>query len=177
MILFIIVLLKTKVLSFHMRAVYTGIKKPEFFSHSGFSLEVARQLQCTPKHWKKPELKNPPLKCGFMKLHRFFTGFLPIDVNARSPLASIIRVFGHVGRDLPRNHPRPATYCGNCALRIRSKVERSSACALLIKKPVWDSGFLAVYKTVQQKTQFFLDFGFCQCKWAYYAHYIFTRIT
>ena len=26
------------------RAVYTGIQKPEFFSHSGFSLEVARQL-------------------------------------------------------------------------------------------------------------------------------------
>ena len=26
------------------RAVYTGIKKPEFFSHSGFLLEVARQL-------------------------------------------------------------------------------------------------------------------------------------
>ena len=27
-----------------IRAVYTGIKKPKFFSHSGFSLEVTRQL-------------------------------------------------------------------------------------------------------------------------------------
>ena len=34
-------------------AVYTGIKKPESFSHSGFSLKVARQLPLnTPK---KPE--------------------------------------------------------------------------------------------------------------------------
>ena len=28
----------------NMRAIYTGIKKPEFFWHSGFLLEVARQL-------------------------------------------------------------------------------------------------------------------------------------
>ena len=41
------------------RAVYTGIKKPEFFSHSGFSLEVARQLPLNTA--KKPESKNPPL--------------------------------------------------------------------------------------------------------------------
>ena len=33
-----------------MSAVYTGIKKPESFSHSGFSLKVARQLPLnTPK--------------------------------------------------------------------------------------------------------------------------------
>ena len=32
-------------------AVYTGIKKPESFSHSGFSLKVARQLPLnTPKN-------------------------------------------------------------------------------------------------------------------------------
>ena len=29
---------------YYTRAVYTGIKNREFFSHSGFSLEVARQL-------------------------------------------------------------------------------------------------------------------------------------
>ena len=35
----------------YISAVYTGIKKPESFSHSGFSLKVARQLPLnTPKN-------------------------------------------------------------------------------------------------------------------------------
>ena len=37
------------------------------------------------------------------------------NVNARSPLASIIQVFGHVGRDLPETHMQPATYCALCS--------------------------------------------------------------
>ena len=41
-------------------AVYTGIKKPESFSHSGFSLKVARQLPLnTPKNPnRKPHLRS-----------------------------------------------------------------------------------------------------------------------
>ena len=55
----------------HISAVYTGIKKPESFSHSGFSLKVARQLPLnTPK--------NPPPQRDFLKLHQNFTGFLPM---------------------------------------------------------------------------------------------------
>ena len=35
----------------NISAVYTGIKKPESFSHSGFLLKVARQLPLnTPKN-------------------------------------------------------------------------------------------------------------------------------
>ena len=67
---------------------------------------------------------------------------------------------------------------------VRSKVERSRACAPLTKKPVWDSGFFAhalfVPKTPNitgfsgsvngtTKNPSFLDFGFCQCKWAFCA--------
>ena len=104
--------------------------------------------------------------------HWFFA-----NVNACSPLTGIIRVFGHVpGRDLLRNHPRPATYY------VRSKVERSRACAPLTKKTVWDSGFFAHALFLPKKRKVmgfsgsvngttknpgFLDFGFCQCKWAY----------
>ena len=65
---------------------------------------------------------------------------------------------------------------------VRSKVERSRACAPLTKTQVWDSGFFAhalfVPKTPNAmgfsgsvngttKNPGFLDFGFCQCKWAY----------
>ena len=57
-------------------AVYTGIKKPESFSHSGFSLKVARQLPLNTK--KKNESKNPPPQRDFLKLRRNFTGFLPM---------------------------------------------------------------------------------------------------
>ena len=81
------------------------------------------------------------------------------------------------------------TFCGvtrgprRTAHYVRSKVERSRACAPLTKKPVWDSGFFAhalfLPKNIKimgfsgsvngtTKNQGFLDFGFCQCKWAYY---------
>ena len=73
-----------------------------------------------------------------------------------------------------------------CTTRVRSKVERSRACAPLTKTPVWDSGFFA-YALFMPKTPNvmgfsgsvngttknpgFLDFGFCQCKWAYWLYY------
>ena len=67
--------------------------------------------------------------------------------------------------------------------RVRSMVERGRACAPLTKTQVWDSGFFAhalfVPKTLNfmgfsgsvngtTKNPGFLDFGFCQCKWAYF---------
>ena len=69
--------------------------------------------------------------------------------------------------------------------RVRSKVERSRSCAPLTKTQKWDSGFFAhalfVPKTPNvmgfsgsvngtTKNPGFLDFGFCQCKWAYVWH-------
>ena len=106
-------------------AVYTGIKKPELFSHSGFSLKVARQLPLnTPK--------NPNRKTH---LHSV------IFWNS----AEISLVFCQCKRSLQsrrfqRNHPTAARDVMRTT-RVRSKVERSSACAPLTKTQVWDSGF------------------------------------
>ena len=162
---------------YFISAVYTGIKKPESFSHSGFSLKVARQLPLNTK--KKTNRKTTSAAWFFEtppKFHWFFA-----NVNARSNLAGIIRVFGHVVRDLQRNHPTAARDVMRTT-RVRSKVERSHACAPLTKTQVWDSGFFAhalfVPKTPNvmgfsgsvngtTKNPGFLDFGFCQCKWAY----------
>ena len=116
--------------------------------------------------------------------HCFFA-----NVNACSPLASIIRVFGHVGRDLPETHTQPAMYCALCSTTVEGS-EKSGACAPRTKKPVWDSGlfahalflpktrklwgFLAVCKTVQQKTQVFYILVFAKCKWAYSYFFLFS---
>ena len=155
------------------RAVYTGIKNPEFFSHSGFSLEVARQLPLnTAKTWIEKStsevwfFETPPV------FHCFFA-----NVNARSPLTGIIQVFGHVGRDLLRNHPRPATYCalrtvkGREKSRMRTTYQKNSmrfrffrACPFLAKKTK-SYGFSGSVNGTT-KNPGFLDFGFCQCKWA-----------
>ena len=157
-------------------AIYTCIKKPESFSHSGFSLKVARQL---PLNTKKKRIEKPTSAVRFFetppKFHWFFA-----NVNARSNLAGIIQVFGHVVRDLQRNHPTAARDVMRTT-RVRSKVEKSRS-APLTKTQVWDSGFFAhalfVPKTPNAmgfsgsvngttKNPGFLDFGFCQCKWAY----------
>ena len=84
-------------------------------------------------------------------------------------------------RDFQRNHPTAARDVMRTT-RVWSKVERSRACAPLTKTQVWDSGFFAhalfVPKTPNvmgfsgsvngtTKNPGFLDFGFCQCKWAY----------
>ena len=109
--------------------------------------------------------------------HWFFA-----NVNACSPLTGIIWVFGHVGRDLLRNHPRPATYCALRTVKGRQK----SRMRTTYQKTVWDSGFFAHALFLPQnrkvlgfsgsvngttKNPGFLDFGFCQCKWALILHF------
>ena len=139
---------------FDYRAVYTGIKKPEFFSHSGFSLEVARQLPlntATKKRIEKPTseewfFETPPV------FHWFFA-----NVNARSPLTCIIRVFGHMGRDLLRNHLRPATYCAlHCMVTGREKLPM---CTTYKKKTVWDSGVFRACAFLAKKKKSYGFFG------------------
>ena len=99
----------------YYRAVYTGIKKPEFFSHSSFFVEVARQLALY-KHCKKPTSEE-----WFFETPPFFHCFFA-NVNARSRLAGIIQVFGHMGRDHPTaDHPRPAMYCALRTVKGREK--------------------------------------------------------
>ena len=87
------------------RAVYTCIKKPESFVHSGFSWEVARQL---PLNTAKNLNRKTHLRSGIFETPPVFQVFFA-NVNACSNLAGIyIRVFGHVVRDLLQNHPTAA---------------------------------------------------------------------
>ena len=92
-----------------------------------------------PYTLQKTRIEKPTSAAWFFetppKFHWFFA-----NVNARSNLAGIIRVFGHVVRDLQRNHPTAARDVMRTT-RVRSKVERSRACAPLTKTQVWDSGF------------------------------------
>ena len=50
------------------RGIYTGIGKLTFFSHSGFSLEVASQQPLNSA--QNLNKKNPSPKCVFMPLHQ-----------------------------------------------------------------------------------------------------------
>ena len=73
----------------HYSAVYTGIKKPESFSHSGFSLKVARQLPLnTPKNpnrkthlrsvifWNSAEISLVFCQCKrSLQSRRYYSGF------------------------------------------------------------------------------------------------------
>ena len=65
-------------------AVYTGIKKPKSFSHSGFSLKVARQLPLnTPKthlrsviFWNSAEISLVFCQCKrLLQSRRYYSGF------------------------------------------------------------------------------------------------------
>ena len=61
------------------------------------------------------------------------------NVNARSPLAGIIRVLSHMGRDLPETHTQPAcTYCALCSTTVEGS-EKSHMRTTYQKKTVWDS--------------------------------------
>ena len=74
---------------FNMSAVYTGIKKPESFSHSGFLLKVARQLPLnTPKNpnrkthlrsvifWNSAEISLVFCQCKrSLQSRRYYSGF------------------------------------------------------------------------------------------------------
>ena len=144
----------------------------------GFSLKVARQLPLnTPKKpnrkthlrsvifWNSAEISLVFCQCKrSLQSRRYYSGFW-----SRGTWPSA---------ESPDRGPR----CNAHYTRVRSKVERSRACAPLTKPSVWDSGFFAhalfVPKTPNvmgfsgsvngtTKNPGFLDFGFCQCKWAY----------
>ena len=122
-----------------------------------FRWKIARQL---PLNTKKKRIEKPTSAAWFFetppKFHWFFA-----NVNARSNLAGIIRVFGHVVRDLQRNHPTVARDIMRTT-RVRSKVERSRACAPLTKTQVRDSGFFA-HALFVPKTPNAMGFSW-QCK-------------
>ena len=74
---------------FHISAVYTCIKKPKSFSHSGFTLKVARQLPLnTPKNpnrkthlrsvifWNSAEISLVSCQCKrSLQSRRYYSGF------------------------------------------------------------------------------------------------------
>ena len=153
-------------------AVYTGIKKPESFSHSGFSLKVARQLPLnTPKNpnrkthlrsvifWNSAEISLVFCQCKrSLQSRRYYSGFWSRDTwpSADHPTAAC---------DVMRT------------TRVRSKVERSRSCAPLTKLKyeilVFFAHALFVPKTPNvmgfsgsvngtTKNPGFWDFGFCQ---------------
>ena len=88
----------------HHRAIYTCIKKPESFVHSGFSWEVARQL---PLNTAKNPNRKTHLRSGIFLNSAGFSGFF---CQCKRLLQSrrYYSVFGHVVRDLLRNHPTAA---------------------------------------------------------------------
>ena len=162
-----------------MSAVYTGIKKPESFSHSGFSLKVARQLPLnTPKNpnrkthlrsvifWNSAEISLVFCQCKRSLQSRwYYSGFWSRGTwpSAESP-----------DRGVRRNAHYTCTVKGREKSRMRTTYQNT--------RLVWDSGFFAhalfVPKTPNvmgfsgsvngtTKNPGFLDFGFCQCKWAY----------
>ena len=176
--------MRTKILfgiTAYNRAIYTCIKNPVFL------LEAARQLPLNTA--KNPNRKTHLRSVVFWNSAGFSLVFFA-NVNACSPLTGIIRV----GRDLLRNHPRPATYCalrtvkGRDKLCMRTTYQKPSmkfgffhACAFLAKKqyeiqvfsrmrfscqkPRKVMGFSGSVNGTTTKT-IFLDFGFCPCKWA-----------
>ena len=122
-------------------AVYTCIQKNESFSHSGFSLKVARQLPLNTKKktnrkthlrsvisWNSAEISLVFCQCKRSppQSHRYYSGFW-----SRGTWPSVQRNHPTAARDVMRT------------THVRSKVERSRACAPLTKTQVWDSGFFA----------------------------------
>ena len=161
------------------RAVYTCIKNPESFVHSGFSWEVARQL---PLNTAKNPNRKTHLRSRIFWNSAGFSGVFA-NVNACSNLAGYYSGFWSHGTWLSAESPdhgprRDAHYM--CTVKGR---EKSRMRTTYQKNPVWDSGFFAhalfVPKTPNvmgffgsvngtTKNPGFLDFGFCQCKWAYF---------
>ena len=139
--------------------------------NSGFSLKVAKLP--LPKN---PNRKTPPQR-DFLKSARKFHWFFACSLQA-----DIIRVFGHCtwpSAESPDRGPRRnahyTTYGnGREKSRMRTTYQNTSmrfgffrACAFRAKNPECYGFSASVNGTT--KNPGFLDFGFCQCKWAY-AH-------
>ena len=150
------------------RAVYTGIKKPEFFSHSGFSLEVARQLPLnTAKNPnRKTHLRSVFLwnSAGFslvfcqckrlLPSHRYYSGFWSRGTwpSVESPAArDVLRtMYGQGGTVKRREKSRMRTTYQNTSMRFRF----FRSCAFLAKKPK-SYGFFWQCKRYNKKPRFF----------------------
>ena len=157
-------------------AVYTCIKKPESFSHSGFSLKVARQLPLnTPKNpnrkthlrsvifWNSAEISLVFCQCKrSLQSRRYYSGFWSRGTwpSAESP-----------DRGPRRNAHYTCTVKGREKSRMRTTYQNTSmrfsffAHALFVPKTQNAMGFSGSVNGTTKNPGFFY-FGFCQCKWA-----------
>ena len=143
-------------------AVYTGIKKPESFSHSGFSLKVARQLPlntCKKKtppqrdFWNSAEISLVFCQCKrSLQSRRYYSGFWSRGTwpSAESP-----------DRGPRRNAHYTCTVKGREKSRMRTTYQNTSmrfwffrTCAFRAKNPEC-CGFFWQCKRYSKKTQVF----------------------
>ena len=138
---------KISIKEINCSAVYTCIKKPESFSHSGFSLKVARQLPLnTPKNpnrkthlrsvifWNSAEISLVFCQCKrSLQSRRYYSGFWSRGTwpSAESP-----------DRGLRRNAHYTCTVKGREKSRMRTTYQNTSmrfgffrACAFRAKNP------------------------------------------
>ena len=164
----------------HIRAVYTCIKKPESFVHSGFSWEVARQL---PLNTVKNPNRKTHLRSRIFWNSAGFSGVFA-NVNACSNLAGYYSGFWSRGTwpsaESPDRGPRRNAHY-TCTVKGSSRevahahhlpkhqyeIRGVFAHALFVPKNPNVMGFSGCVNGTT-KNPGFLDFGFCQCKWAYH---------
>ena len=156
----------------HYSAVYTGIKKPESFSHSGFSLKVARQLPLnTPKtpnwkthlrsviFWNSAEISLVFCQCKrSLQSRRYYSGFWSRGTwpSVESP-----------DRGPRRNAHYTCTVKGREKSRMRTTYQNISmrfgvfrACAFHAKNPECYGFFWQCKPNGTTKNPGFLDFWF-----------------
>ena len=149
-----------------MSAVYTGIKKPESFSHSGFLLKVARQLPLnTPKNpnrkthlrsvifWNSAEISLFFCQCKrSLQSRRYYSGFWSRGTwpSAESPDRGLRRNAHYTCTVKGREKSRMRTTYQNTTMRFR--VFR--ACAFRAKNPEC-YGFFWQCKRYNKKPSFF----------------------
>ena len=152
--------------NYNFSAVYTGIKKPESFSHSGFSLKVAKQLPLnTPKNpnrkthlrsvifWNSAKISLVFSQCKrSLQSRRYYSGFWSRDTwpSAESP-----------DRGPRRNAHYTCTVKGREKSLMRTTYQNTSmrfwffrACAFRAKNPEC-YGFFWQCKRYNKKPRFF----------------------
>ena len=147
-------------------AVYTCIKKPESFSHSGFSLKVARQLPLnTPKNpnrkthlrsvifWNSAEISLVFCQCKrSLQSRRYYSGFWSRGTwpSAESPDRGPRRNAHYTCTVKGREKSRMRTTYQNTSMRFRF----FRACAFRAKNPEC-YGFFWQCKRYNKKPRFF----------------------
>ena len=164
----------------HFSAVYNGIKKPESFSHSGFSLKVARQLPLnTPKNpnrkthlrsvifWNSAEISLVFCQCKrSLQSRRYYSGFWSRGTwpSAESPDRGPRRKAHYTCTVKGREKSRMRTTYQNTSTMYEIRV--FSRMRFSCQAPPNVMGFSGSVNGTT-KNPGFLDFGFCPCKWAF----------